>query len=449
MARPITNLSNDDRQFMPDFNTVVEDICKGEYVLVLGSDIMLDKSLNPEANGDSTRFFLERIIETRPHSQHAETLSEFIIKNSYRPEDVREWLIRQIGSIEFEREDLTPDLLKLMATKCFRMVITTVVDSSVEKLMDETWGKGNYRITNIWKNSDFKKGELKGDEYFDMPPTLCYAFGKADPEEPGRPFVLDDNDIIKCISRWLGKDAPTELLKYIESKKLLVLGCNLKDWAFRFFWFAIRNQNTNNLHNGDIALLLQKDKSEQDLNLFNYLNNTLKVRLQTNTREYIHRLAEALDEENLAKSALNLSQRGGIFISYATEDFAIAHSLFKKLRAKGFNVWLDHHRLFVGEEYNIRIENAIRQCKVFIPLLTSTVANVLREDRSRYFRSEWELATGENTSKFYCPVTTYGYDCRSIYHQHVPDKIRDVTVFNWEKEPFDTLVNRIEAALKS
>lgn len=449
MARIVTDKRKTEQNFVPDFATVVEDICKGEYVLVLGSDIMLDKNLNVEASGDSTRFFLERVIASRENCIPAETFPDFIIKNSYRPNDVRRWLIDEIGSIEFEKEDLTPDLIRLLATKCFRVVLTTVFDPSVEKLMDETWGAGNYRIMNIWKNSDFKKGELKGDEYFDVPPTLCYVFGQADPKEPGRPFVLDDNDTIKCISRWLGKDAPTELLNFIDSKKLLVLGCNLKDWAFRFFWYALRHQNTNNLHNGDIALLLQKDKSEQDSNLYNYLNNTIGVRLQTNTREYIHRLADALDEKNLADSALAMSRLGGIFISYASEDFAIANSLFKKLKEKGFNVWLDNRKLFVGNEYNPRIENAIRQCKVFLPLLTSTVAEVLKADESRYFRDEWEMASGENSDKCYCPVTTYGYDYRSSYHQKVQDKIREVTVFNWEKEPFETLVKKIEAALKS
>lgn len=43
-----------------DFNQVIEDICKGRYVLVLGSEVMLDKNQNVEANGDSALFSSRR-----------------------------------------------------------------------------------------------------------------------------------------------------------------------------------------------------------------------------------------------------------------------------------------------------------------------------------------------------------------------------------------------------
>lgn len=455
MARIVTD--NRRNKETPGFNNVVEDICRGQYVLVLGSDIMLDKNYNPEADGDSAKFFLEKVIKAKNNEgvfySPVSSFPELILNNALNSTEVRRWLFDQIAITEFDSEDITPDLLRLMSTKCFRVVLTTVFDPSVEKLMDDIWGKDKYRIMSIFnnrdKNFDFGRDEFMGDEYFDIPPTLYYVFGKADPNEPELKFVLDDNDTIDCISRWLGNEVPANLLSYIDTKKLLVLGCNLKDWCFRFFWYAMRHKSAANLSKGDIAVLLKPEESEQDKNLYDYLHRTIKVRLQTNSREYIKRLSNSLEEAKIANTALSNSKLGGIFISYATEDYTIAWNIFTRLREAGFNVWLDNRQLSVGDSYDVRIQNAISQCKVFIPILTSTVAQDLAEDKERYYRHEWELATGENSTSQCFPIATSNYNYRKDYHQKVPDKIRKVTVFDWSKEPFASLIGKIESTLKS
>lgn len=464
MARNVTDKRTSKETPAPGFNNVIDEICRGEYVLVLGSEIMLDKNYNPEADGDSTKFFLERVMnsegnkdasKTEKEEEKPKTFPEFILRNALDSYEVRRWLFDQIATTEFDLEDITPDLLRLLSSKCFRVVLTTCFDQSVEKLMDEVWGENQYRIMSIFnhrdKDFDFNHNELLGDEYFDVPPTLYYVFGKADPHNPYLKFVLDDNDTIDCISRWLGNEVPSKLLSFIDSKKLLVLGCNLKDWCFRFFWYAMRHKSTFKLHEGDIAVLLDTNNSEQDRNLYNYLHKTIKVPIQTDARKYIHQLADALCEVKIANTALSASKAGGIFISYAKEDYTTAYNIFTRLREAQFNVWLDNRKLSASDEYDKRIENAIQQCKVFIPLLSSTVARDLSSSAGskRYYMDEWNLATGENTSIHYFPIVTGKYDYRQEYHQKVPKKIRDVTVFDWTKEPFSNLITKIESILKS
>lgn len=443
MARTVTDQRVNKE--VPGFNNVVDEICRGQYVLVLGSEIMLDTNYNIDACGDSTKFFLNKVINSKCYPS-ANTFPEFILKNALNSTEVRRWLFDQIATTKYDLEDITPDLIKLISTKCFRVVLTTVFDPSVEVIMDKVWGEGKYRVMSIFNNKDrnfdFDRSELLGDEYFDVPPTLYYVFGKANPDEPELKFVLDDNDTIECISRWLGNEVPSKLLSYIDNKKLLVLGCNLKDWCFRFFWYAMRHKSAANLNKGDIAVLLQPEKSEQDKNLFDYLHETVKVRLQTNSREYIHKLSETLNETNIANSTL-----GGIFISYAAEDFIIAWNIFTRLREAGYNVWLDNRKLRVSDEYDTRIENAIQQCKIFIPILSSTVALDLSNDKERYYRHEWDLASGENSTIKYFPIAISSYDYRKSYHQRLPDRIRNVTVFDWSKEPFASLISKIESSL--
>lgn len=447
MARPVSDPRKAGQA--PGFENVVDEICRGNYVLVLGSDIMLDKNYNTEADGDSIRFYLERILKEKRYP-HAESFPELIMNNALNPTDVRRWLFDQIACMQLDPEDITPDLRRLLRTKFFRVVLTTTFDPSVETLMDEVWGKNNYRILNIFNskghNFDFNINELLGDEYFDVPPTLYYVFGKADPLEPEQKFVLDDNDTINCISRWLGNEVPAQLISYIDSKKMLVLGCNLKDWCFRFFWYAMRHKSTDKLDKGDIAVLLQPEKSEQDRNLYNYLHSIIKVRLQTNSREYLRRLADALDQKLIAETAVANSRGGGVFISYAHEDYAIAWKIFTRLRAAGFNVWLDYY-LKGGDEYDKRIKNAINQCRVFVPLLSSTIAIDLKNGTQRYYQKEWDIACGPNDDCRIVPVITMGYDKREPYHQLLPEKMVKGTVFDWSKEPFDILISQIQKLL--
>ncbi len=163
---------------------------------------MLDKCLNTDANGDSTRFFLNKVISSRGQEgisyASVETFQELIQNNALDTTIVRNWLFDEIADTVSDLEDITPDLIRLMSTKCFRVVLTTVFDPSVEKVMDEVWGEGNYRIMNVFNNKgenfDFTPSELLGDEYFDVPPTLYYVFGKADICHTDQRFALDDND---------------------------------------------------------------------------------------------------------------------------------------------------------------------------------------------------------------------------------------------------------------
>jgi TIR protein len=455
MARCVTNRRPN--AVNPGFNTVVDDICRGHYVLVLGSDVILDTELNPEAHGDSARFFISKVLATKNEQgrnySDAETFPRLIIDNSLNSNEVRKWLLDEIATNLFDPWDLNPDLVRLLKSKCFRIVLSTTFDPAVELLMNLVWGEGKYRIMNISNaranNFDFKQNEALGDEYFDIEPTLYYVFGKADPMIPDAKFVLEDNDTLEFISKWLSNEGPTRLISYIDTKKLLVLGCNLKDWCFRFFWYAMRHKEAANLKLGDIAVLLHPEQSEQDRNLYDYLTKTANVRIQTESRTYIRRLADALDEKMSVNSAELLSNLGGIFISYASEDFAIAWNVFTRLREAGFNVWLDNKKLSVGNNYDPRIENAINQCRVFMPILTGNVAHVLKNDIQRYFPTEWELATGENSDATYFQIVTPGYDISQPYHLKVPEKIRKATIFDWQREPFSKLIEEIKSVLKA
>ena len=77
-----------------------------------------------------------------------------------------------------------------------------------------------------------------------------------------------------------------------------------------------------------------------------------------------------------------------IFLSYASQDAAAAQRLCASLRAAGIEVWLDQSELRGGDAWDIDIRRQIRECALFVPIISATT-----EVRSEgYFRLEWRLA---------------------------------------------------------
>ena len=59
------------------------------------------------------------------------------------------------------------------------------------------------------------------------------------------------------------------------------------------------------------------------------------------------------------------------FISYAREDLTVATKLYEDLRALGAEPWLDKKKLVGGQNWQVAIRKAIRECSHFIALLSS------------------------------------------------------------------------------
>ena len=60
-----------------------------------------------------------------------------------------------------------------------------------------------------------------------------------------------------------------------------------------------------------------------------------------------------------------------IFISYARTDAAWALAIYNRLRAAGFDVWLDTKSIRLGEEWVPAIERGLRESQIVLVLLSS------------------------------------------------------------------------------
>jgi len=79
---------------------------------------------------------------------------------------------------------------------------------------------------------------------------------------------------------------------------------------------------------------------------------------------------------------------GAIFLSYAREDAEAARRIAEALRGFGLEVWFDMSELRGGDAWDANIKRQIRECTLFVPVISSNTQ--AREEG--YFRREWLLA---------------------------------------------------------
>src|SRR5579862_4498633 len=137
-----------------------------------------------------------------------------------------------------------------------------------------------------------------------------------------------------------------------------------------------------------------------------------------------------------------------VFLSYASEDAAAALRICQALRSAGVEVWFDQSELRSGDAWDHKIRRQIRDCTLFIPIISAHT----QARAEGYFRLEWRLANERThlmgrTRTFVIPVAI---DQTSERDADVPDSFQNV---HWTRLPGgDTSAEfcaRIAALLKS
>ena len=119
-----------------------------------------------------------------------------------------------------------------------------------------------------------------------------------------------------------------------------------------------------------------------------------------------------------------------VFLSYASQDAEAARRICDALRAAGIEVWFDQSELRGGDVWDQRIRREIRDCALFVPII-SAHSDARHEG---YFRREWRLAVeraGDMSERvaFLVPVVI---DDTSDSRADVPDRFREV---QWTRLP--------------
>ena len=120
-----------------------------------------------------------------------------------------------------------------------------------------------------------------------------------------------------------------------------------------------------------------------------------------------------------------------VFLSYASQDAEAARRVCEALRSGGVEVWFDADGgLEHGDEWDAKIRRQIKECVLFIPLISANT----QARHEGYFRLEWELAAERAMSiasgvAFILPVII---DDTREPDALVPDRFRKV---QWTRLP--------------
>lgn len=372
-------------------NDLIMKIIKGEVVLILGHENMLKEEFS---NGDLIKQMTIDFFEYKKDKDcyfncDYQSFNDYY----YRGADLAVLKQEIAESIDknnyiFNSDDYSPIILELLRKKCFRVVLTTTFDYYAETIMREIWGD-ELRVLNIYDdNNDFKE-----EEYWrtDIPPTLYYVFGKA---EKGKDFTVVEKDAMNVIQKWLGESAPKQFCHYINNKSILALGTKFDDWLFRFFWYAM-HRDIKRLNQGQVAISLQEE-NEVDVRLSSFLENEHIP--NSSIGEVVKSILDDIDKRESDYRKDN-GRGTDIFISYSSDSYDTVKHLFYALKNEGFNVWFDKTELDVGDNHKLNIINAINKCRIFIPVITHSVKNILStefidaDSSFHYFRDvEWSTA---------------------------------------------------------
>lgn len=402
----------------------------GNSALVIGSEAILDKKKYSYKGGDSEAHMLQCL------KSNQDTSGRYMNVSSFDEVTDRFQLMKDLDQLIDDKaetwgrdvmEMIDPSLRLLLESKLFRLVITTAFDPILEYALQKIWGE-ELNVVNIHTPAakhDRTKADIlsSGNEFNEINPTLFYAFGKIESESSI--FAITDDIKIYTIDCWLNIRKPRALLQYIQNKHIIAIGCDFEKWVIKFLWYILSHQSdipttsiTNNIIDlnteGKVAVNLSLKYDEEKKSIADFLERK-KFTFFVDSRDFTGRLGLEL----LDRLSDTPPMEGYFFISYAHEDFDIANKVHTSLTKGKQSVWFDKRKLLFGDDFNDEIKRGIKRCYYFIPILSNTIINDLRNGsiRDRYYLKEWQQAEEEfNRRKssakepfIVFPIVTGGY----------------------------------------
>ena len=276
----------------------------------------------------------------------------------------------------------------------FKLFVTTTFDTSLETAINEVRFGGLPRTDTRW----FAPKRVK-----DLPapleslavPTVFHLLGRISPTED---FVVTEEDALEFVHS-LQQALPATLFTELYQKDLLVIGCRFPAWLVRSILRLARPARLR-LSSGRTVFVVDTGARE-DQTLIEFLR-TFKTRTEVFEREspieFVNELharwtARAKTAAAAEAPAAPLPPKGAIFISYASEDRAVAEAIAQKLNEAKLDAWLDREQIMAGDRFAERIVDGIRRSDLFVPVLSRHC--LVPEER--YFRKEWAAAFDKTT----------------------------------------------------
>ncbi len=310
------------------------------------------------------------------------------------------------------RDKALPEaLLLLAAIKDFPLIVSTTFDSLMLHALRQQRPEAGEPVVKVYSpkavGCDLEPGQPSPDAEA-QEAILYQLFGSA---EKGGHFVIGENDAINFVYG-LHRDDPQRLLGLLDTRRLLLIGCEFPDWFARFFLRLARNGNGSEREIFADPFLLAQGHFPAFLSIYRSQSCFWCEGSPAAFVKELHRrwseseAAGALPPERPARVSLPRPepQRGEVFLSYSRTDLMAVKRLKSCLDQEGIATWFDFQAIPHGDPWREEIERGIDHCSLFVPLLS---ASTLQRMGEAVFVREWNRAidrAGGMRRKFIVPV---------------------------------------------
>lgn len=354
-----------------------------------------------------------------------EVACRFLRQRGARREDIYSAL--KLLQPEIEALEVPRPLRQLAEIGSLRLFVTTTFDPLLERVLTEARGGKAPRVL-----------ELSPEDPADLPAdtargtTLFYLFGRLS----ARPsYAVTEEDVLEFVHALQSQGRrPEELLDRMQESQLLILGSRFDDWLARFFLRSATRARLSLASGIDYLADLKALESPSLVRFLETFSSRLKLFHDGDAVQLVdelHRRWKARhssadeDVEKATDSEPEPLEIGpnAVFLSYAREDLEVAQRLRDALDAEGIDVWFDQEDLSWGDRWKDKIARSIRDCQLFLPLVSRSSL----VQRRRGVHAEWNLAIEEAqraspTSRFLIPLLLDGI---SPEHPEIPPELQE------------------------
>ena len=339
--------------------------------------------------------------------------------------DIEGQLNRIIEDIDDQSYDASM-LQDLLAIGRFNVILSTSVSNKFRYIVEDYAYKthqvfiyselvnGNFQNISDWKNNANQVLfiNLMGENFAGQGNTLDH-------------ILTSEEDMIHFVHSWVSavqKDEGT-FRSYLNYGFMLMLGCDVPTWAFRFIWYLIKNPLSKYNKNQEKRAVCTRPTIDNNEQAFAKDQLTEIIRVDE-THKFIKDIKALWPSSTLFREKLFPDLPGkfrDVFISYASEDRMLVESkvipLLERIRLnQRISFWYDQNNLPPARRWDKSIEEGVITARVFLTLQTSNSKIIADNPESkRFLKNEWKMAKdcqetinrqlgGENTFSYILPV---------------------------------------------
>lgn len=283
-------------------------------------------------------------------------------------------------------------LLKLAEITDFDLFISSSFDDLLARALNQVRHGGESATHTLRYSLNAQHQDLSESFGKDRAASVFQVFGAASPLPD---YAVTDEDMLEFL-HWLqdSEHRPKRLFDKLYDRNLLLIGCGFPNWLARFF---IRTLSQKRLAIEEQSRFVVDREVKTDSRLMLFLSDLhMEIYPEGDPAEFVIELNRRWCERNpgsvpapAASSPVSEMpepmQADPVFLSYSRDDLTEVWKLHDALEQAGIDVWFDVNQLGGGDAWKGQIEDNIRNCSLFLPIISR---NAVESDEG-YYWSEW------------------------------------------------------------